>query len=165
MCFSVYNSKMQSIEESRDIVNPVYSAAAGGEGSDESEAGGLYWGSTWHMQTPLENLESGTVLLVEFKELVLGAQKPIGNDVSMTIVQYCTFVIDAMTIDSTVNSIPWTVQRMDVGHGATNNKIQKLSTILSGGNSGGVMDVATINVDVIVHQKSRNVDVKSVLLN
>jgi hypothetical protein len=59
-------------------------------------------------------------------------------------------------------SASWRILTIDLGVNV-NNKIQRVSTLLSGGgnNQGG----NKLEVDLILHQRSRAVDVKSIMLN
>lgn len=57
----VYNVKKQVLENAVDIRNPaLIKRNAAGVVTE------IHWGSTWHMQTPLENLEMGSYLIIEF---------------------------------------------------------------------------------------------------
>jgi Cytoskeletal adhesion len=55
LSISVFNAKKQHIEPVQDLSQYVLH-----KDSD------VWFSSTWHMQTPLENLEPGTFLLIEF---------------------------------------------------------------------------------------------------
>ncbi len=152
MSVSIFNSKQQLIEESVTLASPVIAGTPGDITSD------FYWGSTWDMQTPLENLEPGSTLLVEFKD---SADRG-GAESASSVVHYIAYPVDAQTIDSTIMSASWRILTIDLGVNV-NNKIQRVSTLLSGGgnNQGG----NKLEVDLILHQRSRAVDVKSIMLN
>lgn len=62
MIIYVYNVKKQLVENAWELRNPAQIKRVEG-GSAVQE---VYWGSTWHMQTPLENLETGSYLVIEF---------------------------------------------------------------------------------------------------
>ena len=54
MIISVYNTRKQVIEASHTIESPKY--------HDDTH---ILWYSMWHMQTPLENIEAGSFILLE----------------------------------------------------------------------------------------------------
>ena len=56
--YLVKDKKFTSAEEPQDIVEPAV-----------TRGDYLWWGSTYHMQTPLENLTTGAVILVELKDV------------------------------------------------------------------------------------------------
>jgi len=73
---------MHLVEATQDIVIPVLRKPVY-----------LWWGTTFHMQTPLENLEKGTFILVEFCN---------SNSLSDTpeCIAWCRYDLDRETIDS-----------------------------------------------------------------
>ena len=52
------DKKFTPAEEPQDIVEPAV-----------TRSNYLWWGSTYHMQTPLENLSTGAVILIELKDV------------------------------------------------------------------------------------------------
>jgi myosin-5 len=58
LTISVYNARRSLVEPQQDVSLPIM-----------RKQRYLWWGTTWHMQTPLENLdEGGCVVVVEFKD-------------------------------------------------------------------------------------------------
>lgn len=60
----------------------------------------IWWGVTWYMQTPVENLESETMIMVEIKHANT-------TDFGLKLDLFWTFFsIDKATIDSELASLP-----------------------------------------------------------
>ena len=85
MVISVYNARKQLVEERQQVLDPViFSRKA------------LYWGATWYMQTPIENLEDGGVVLVEFKDKVrLTTNMPF--ECKFQVEVYCQYLVHCST--------------------------------------------------------------------
>jgi hypothetical protein len=60
---SVYNQKKKLIESVQHMPVPVVRRSSY-----------VWWGSVWHMQTPLDNLEEGSYIIVELKNATSSAQ-------------------------------------------------------------------------------------------
>jgi hypothetical protein len=55
---SLYSSKLELVEASQDFVCPAVCTSVD-----------MWWGYTYHMQTPLENIEDKCFLIVQFSQL------------------------------------------------------------------------------------------------
>jgi hypothetical protein len=88
---SALNSKRQLVEAATEFRGASFvsssesSAVAGGGGVGKK----LYWGWIWYMNTPLENLEADSSVLIEYK---LKADGPVVSSTS--------FALERDTIDS-----------------------------------------------------------------
>jgi len=57
LSLSIYNSRHKLVESVQEVSRPIL-----------SRSNYLWWAVTWHMQTPLENLDEGCMLILEFKD-------------------------------------------------------------------------------------------------
>jgi hypothetical protein len=96
---SALNSKRQLVEAAKEFRGASFlsssesSAVAGGAGVGKK----LYWGWIWYMNTPLENLEAGSSVLIEYK---LKADGPVVSSTS--------FALERDTIDSKLMTLSMT---------------------------------------------------------
>lgn len=67
---SACNSKKELVETISEIRGPVLVHSQENVGPTGSKK--VYWGLTWHMRTPVENLEAGSYVLIEYKARVDG---------------------------------------------------------------------------------------------
>jgi myosin-5 len=75
LTFSAFNSKRQLIEAPKDLKEPAMVSSAAGEKN-------ITWGSMWHMNTPLENLQEDSYVLIEYKVKVDG---PVVSSVQISL--------------------------------------------------------------------------------
>lgn len=137
----VYNDKKQLIETARDVRCP---AAV----HTDDKGGSIIWGQSWHMQTPLENLEPNSYLVIEFRprgELVqsnpAAATPPIAPLTT-------TFQIDINTIDSGFQTFE-VLPAMEPG--------KQINPILL------TQERSTIQVELILSRRNRNIDMRTVM--
>jgi ankyrin repeat protein len=91
MTISVYNTRKQVIETSYVIESPKY--------HDETH---ILWSSMWHMQTPLENIEPGSFILLEVKSSDMKESKLFGYyPIDKDTINSCEYALDVYK--STVN--------------------------------------------------------------
>lgn len=57
LSLSIYNNRQKLVESVQEVSRPIL-----------SRSNYLWWAVTWHMQTPLENLDPGCILVLEFKD-------------------------------------------------------------------------------------------------
>eukprot|EP01033_Poteriospumella_lacustris_P017499 gene17499-12515_t len=67
---SACNSKRELVETVSEIRGPVLVHSQENVGATGAKK--VYWGLTWHMRTPVENLEAGSYVLIEYKARVDG---------------------------------------------------------------------------------------------
>lgn len=67
---SACNSKRELVETISEIRGPVLVHSQETVGSAGAKK--VYWGLTWHMRTPVENLEAGSYVLIEYKARIDG---------------------------------------------------------------------------------------------
>lgn len=70
LLISACNSKKELVETISEIRGPVLVHSQ--ENVGPTGAKKVYWGLTWHMRTPVENLEAGSYVLIEYKARVDG---------------------------------------------------------------------------------------------
>jgi hypothetical protein len=116
---SVYNQKKKLIESVQHMPVPVVRRSSY-----------VWWGSVWHMQTPLDNLEEGSFIIVELKNAATASQilfTPAAPAQSTSSTFSSFFSSSSSTPDPTPlsggTSIAWYLIPLD------------LSTINSGGQS------------------------------
>ncbi len=83
---SACNSQNELVESKQEVRGAaiVHSVETVGPGPKK-----VYWGQTWHMRTPVENLEPGSLITVEYKGRADGPVVSMGQ-----------FAIERETIDS-----------------------------------------------------------------
>jgi ankyrin repeat protein len=57
LSLSIYNTRQKLVEAVQEVSRPIL-----------SRSNYMWWAVTWHMQTPLENLDEGCMLVLEFKD-------------------------------------------------------------------------------------------------
>jgi hypothetical protein len=89
LTFSAFNSKRQLIEAPKDLKEPAFVY---------TKEKNITWGSMWHMNTPLENLQEGSYVLIDYKLKVDG---PVVSSVQISL--------DRRSVDSMVTTLQLTV--------------------------------------------------------
>lgn len=109
MSFSVHNSAGQLIEKSQEVLQPALSSVDQHthltQPASPSSHIALYWGSYWHMHTPLQNLEAGSFVLIEVRD---GSAEDTsssnsGNTNHMTF--YTRYALDYSTINAVYDQV------------------------------------------------------------
>ena len=119
LSISVLNKNLQLVEAIQDIPMPSIVRDAY-----------IWWASSWHMQTPLENIEEGCLVKIEFKIVPREAggdsraATAAGNTVSVA-----TFPIDFNVIDSGMVNI--TFFDKQTGDGSTEHSFVETDIMIS----------------------------------
>jgi hypothetical protein len=158
LVISIYNEKKQLIESTRDVRNPSiisveienhaqHQKKQNIRGSITGKHGGfIYWGQSWHLQTPLENLEPNSFLVIEYRprgELLNQTNSFVVSPLS------AQFEIDLSAIDSSLEAIELN-PAMEVGNKQANPILaQNEKSILS--------------MEIILTRKNRPIDLKTIL--
>lgn len=183
MSVSVYNGKGQQVERTQELLNPALSsidqdAYAAGEGYSANGGAGdlpagrapgtsLFWGAYWHMQTPLQNVDSASVVLLELRD---GAQEQ-----DSAVCYWARYPLNFTTITTTsdeaialspIQNSHSAASRKIMLTGApsaapaANNNARPASTSSKG---GGPARAAELRVDCVLHQRERNVTLEQVV--
>jgi hypothetical protein len=132
---SVFNSHHQLMEAVKEFESPLWHE------QDSSRTDLMvFWGYTWHMQTPLDNLEPGSLLIIEYKS-------PAVNHNSFSVSTMCTIDLDVATIDSGEKTISLT----------SSSDIGKQQNPVFAQN-----DKSTLNIDFVVNRKNGAIDYRSI---
>lgn len=183
----MYNSKGQLIERTVELLNPALSsiereAYIVGEGSHIRNGGSqrrshskeevsLYWGSYWHMSTPLQNLEGCATILIELRD---GADEQDSApcywaryEVDPTLINSTVSEVVALSVIQNSNSAasrrimlspsPATANAASSNPSAT-SRLSALALRNSGASSP-----AELVVDCVLHRKDRTVSVDQVI--
>jgi len=137
---SVYNEKKQLLETARDIRGP---AAI----NTDANGGTIIWGQSWHMQTPLENLEPNSYLMIEYRPRGEALQAS-GAVIPPIAPLSATFFIDLNTIDSCFQNFD-VVPVMETG--------RQINPILLN------QEKSTIQTELILSRRNRPLDLKTIL--
>ncbi len=138
---SVYNDKKQVVETAREIRSPAMIAPA-----EAGHGGTIFWGHSWHMQTPLENLLPGSYLHIEYRpkgEAIISGQLAVAAS-------SLTFVIDANAIDSMLQTFEL---QPTVEAGKQANPIHLHN------------ERSYLLTDIVISRRSRSLDLKTILTN
>jgi hypothetical protein len=175
--FSVYNSKGQLIERTKELLNPALSsldqvAYALGEGYTHPTASSapgttLFWGAYWHMQTPLQNVEAGSVVLLELRD---GAA-----ELDSAGCYWTRYALDFASINSTTDE-PLSLNYIQSSHGAASRRTmltaaspasaasQASQAVVRSAPNGAKTQAKTAEarVDCVLHRRDRNVSLEEV---
>lgn len=88
---SVFTTKQHLVEAPQDIINPAL-----------TKTNSIWWGWCWHMQTPLENLSAGSLVLVELKDRRMN---PKSNQVENMVVAWAVVHLDDSRIETKGESL------------------------------------------------------------
>jgi hypothetical protein len=115
-------------------------AGDGGNSKNKGEGIKLFWGSSWHMQTPLDNLESGSFITIEYKA------PPVAG-------------LNAQSMTGVSGTIDLNIGVIDSGHQflilSDNNPKQS--------NQGFVNnDKSILSVELVINQRNRAIDYRMV---
>jgi hypothetical protein len=125
LSISLYDSKNELIEDVQDLNIPAV-----------NEASQVWWGKIWHMQTPLQNIEPGSFILIRLK-----------NPRELTDVD-CPWIrieIDKETINSGRLEVPW---RKRGGKGFTPLSVPN-----------GEIDGTKLDLEVVIPLKAKSMDI------
>lgn len=127
LMISAFNSKRQLIEAPKEFKEATYVDVSSGEKN-------IFWGSMWHMNTPLENLQEGSFVLVEYK------LRPDGPTVSSAQIS-----LDRQTVDSTDTRLHLAVPI---------DGSRQANPILA------MKENATLDVEILLTRKPRHVSIQ-----
>jgi hypothetical protein len=153
LVISIYNEKKQILEVARDVRSPAFLSKEDTEPSPNTrdstnmnkKSGYIFWGQSWHMQTPLENLEANSYLLIEYRPRGEGLNVPNLNPVSPLIAQY---FIDLDTLDSGLY-VAELLPGSDSGRQSNSAQLQNEKSILS--------------LDILLTRKNKPIDINTIL--
>lgn len=133
---AAYNSKRQLVEAGKELRGPAWTSAEQAASSPSasppaSATKHIYWGVLWHMQTPLENLEEGSYVLVEYKARSDGP-----------VVSAAQVSLDRQTVNSGALRVSTTMPTDATG--------RPLGNPIAAQN-----ERATMQIEVLLHRKSR----------
>lgn len=74
------NSKRDLLEPAKELRGPALIQMQGGGSGTKN----VYWAVSWHMQTPLENLETGSFVLVEYRAKISPADVDASSPSTVT---------------------------------------------------------------------------------
>lgn len=114
------------------------SATTSPRNSQVEDATSIYWGSVWHMQTPLDNIDTGSFVAIEYRSV---ATTP--GATATTVI--ATFPLDIESIDSGLQ----TVQLLPSADASKGNPI------FANG------DKSTVQIEIVLNKRNREIDVKS----
>jgi len=144
-------------------------------GGGETRFGHLWWGTTYHMQTPLENLEEGTFLLIELCNATALTDTP-------ECIAWCTLDLDRQKIDSISTKFelrgdpkPSNLQDISVRDGGSGSTLgslsMKLSKQFSGANANASISSpshtrasgsSTVSCELILSRRIENFNLKKI---
>lgn len=125
LSISLYDSKNDLVEDVQDINLPAV-----------NQASQTWWGKTWHMQTPLQNIEPGSFIIISLhnsREL---------TDVDSPWIRYD---IDKETINSGIVNLQW---RKRGGKGLMPDSIPN-----------GETDGSSLEFEVVIPLKAKSIDI------
>ena len=134
------SSKRQLVEPARELRGPALVQPAQVEGKRVLRPV-LHWAASWHMQTPLENLDSGSYLLLEYRAKA-------GDTAVTASLQYA---LDRAVIDSGDEELQLVPQTLQQG-GAS-----------AGGSASGGAVRSTLQVTITLSRKPRDIKLLDVL--
>ncbi len=122
MSFSVHNSAGQLIEKSQEVLQPALSSVdqrahqlnQQGQGSTQPSPPppppppshvALYWGSYWHMHTPLQNLEAGSFVLIEVRDGSAEENSTSSGNSANNTTFYTRYALDYSTINAVYDQV------------------------------------------------------------
>ena len=97
LSIGVYTAANDLVEPVQDVVCPISAAEHH-----------LWWGHTWHMQTPLENLAKGCVVVFRFYHC------PFANFEARVETSWGFLKLNVDAIDSEVTILPFTGSNLEV---------------------------------------------------
>jgi len=104
---AAYTQKEELIEEERTLSYPVIASPdqycdslLHATSMTTATHASLHWGSTWNMNTPLQNLEPGSFVLIK-----ICFSNGNNSATSLTTVYWTRYSIDSLKIDSTYDEI------------------------------------------------------------
>jgi hypothetical protein len=142
---SVYNAKKQLIEDTRELHRPVQAKHADDGSLAVIE---LYWGATWHMHTPLENLEPGSYLVIGFHPAIIASSGKASSSFSTQ----ATYPIDTDSIDTGLQTLQLSVAVEDAG----GKNARQLNPIAASS------ERSSLAAELIISTRDREVDVLSI---
>lgn len=137
------NSKRQLVEPSKELRGPALIQQQSINGDSKN----VYWAVSWHMQTPLENLDAGSFILIEFR-----ARAAIGNE-------------KAASVDTgTTSFVQLPLERESIDSSDIN--LQFTGPIESGSKSvsaAAARERSTLRTTIILSRKPRDIKLADVL--
>lgn len=91
------NSKGELVEPAKELHYPALIQSVIG-----SSKPAAYWAVSWHMQTPLENLDAGSFVLVEYRSSSSSAE----GEAASAVIAEARMPLDKEYIDSGKMSVP-----------------------------------------------------------
>ena len=98
----------------------------------------IYWGSVWHMQTPLDNIEQGSYIAIEYRAIPTA---PGSQNAASAV---ATFPLDIDSIDSGSQ----TLQLLPNADASSGNPIMTK------------IEKASIQLNIVLNKRNREIDVK-----
>ncbi len=142
---SAYNSTKQLIETTKELKSPIWiedsgdSAGSTNSVKTKNEGFKVFWGYSWHMQTPLDNLEIGSFITVEYRAPPIVAQS-------------------AVSANSVSGMLELNISNLDSGH-----QFLLLSDINKQGNQVFINnDRSMLSIDLLINQRNRVVDYRTI---
>lgn len=173
LVISVFNAKKQLLENTQEIRHPtLYSPQVAVPTSPPTlnppatAPPLLYWGSVWHMQTPLENLEKNTVVYVEFYPTEAGTAGGgglggLGGGKTMSnlhnYVTSCSYIINPETIDSSVYILNMAVSGEGGGGAEGAGAGRHVNPIML------TSEKSSLFIDLVINTRDREVDLLTIL--
>lgn len=136
LSISAMNSKREPIEPGKELRGPALIQMQPGNKN-------VYWAVSWHMQTPLENLETGSFVLVEYRAKV-------GADIDST---------SPSTVTATTQ-LPLEADGIDSGE-----LIVRMGVPGDGGKANPILaarEGSTLKIDVMLSHKSLPVTLRMI---
>lgn len=97
------NSKRQLVEPAKELRGPALIQLQSSNGSSKT----VYWAVSWHMQTPLENLDAGSFILIEYRaRAASGNEKAATADAAAT--SFIQLPLERENIDSSDTNLQFT---------------------------------------------------------
>lgn len=142
---SAYNSSKQLIEATKEMKSPVWiddvktSGESVSNNKNKGEGLKILWGCSWHMQTPLDNLEPGSFIVIEYKSPPIIAQSSASSSTVSGIIE-----LNMNTIDSGLQSL------------LLDDNGKQGNTVFANN------DRSTLNLELIINQRNRTVDYRTI---